>query len=175
MPLISGFCQHIVYMILLIALFMLQHGSTVSTRYSLVETIKAHIGDLQSPNGTTFESIANVDEVWDWTENAFYPEIVGSERVYIRTYNQVVGSVRLETARVGWSVHAADRNGASPGGAARECPGRARGAGLAWVEWHYRRGQGTCRWWQRMARRLRLRSSRVGGSHAAEVAVEHFV
>ena len=43
-----------------------------------------------------------VEHIWDWTENAFFDQISGEQgqRVFLRTYNQVVGSVRLETTRV---------------------------------------------------------------------------
>ena len=101
--LLYGFFQHVSYMTLLIVVFMMQHGHTVSTRYTLVETLKTYVRDLSTPSGVTFDSVGSVPQIWDWTENAFFREISGSsasERVFLRTYNQVLGSVRLQTVRV---------------------------------------------------------------------------
>eukprot|EP00966_Prymnesium_polylepis_P308204 7122198-Prymnesium_polylepis.1 len=44
--------------------------------------------------------ITSVDDFWDWTEYALAPTMVASGRVYLRTYNQVVGSLRLQATRV---------------------------------------------------------------------------
>ena len=103
--LLYGFFQHLIYMGLLILVFNLQHGHTVSTRYTLVETLKNYVRHLKTPSGNTFDNVASIPAVWDWTENAFFREISGTngdstDRVFLRTYNQVVGSVRLETVRV---------------------------------------------------------------------------
>jgi len=98
--LVVGFIQHITYMLMLISVFMLQHGRTVTDRYELVETIKGYVGGLKTPSGVTFESIGSIDDLWDWTENAFFEEFGGTDRVYVRTYNQVVGAVKMQTFRV---------------------------------------------------------------------------
>ena len=96
-----GFLQHMAYMALLITVFFLQHGNTVNNRYVLVETLKNYVGGLKTPSGVKFDSIGSVADVWDWTENAFFEEFAGtSGRVYVRTYNQVIGSVGLTTTRV---------------------------------------------------------------------------
>ena len=96
-----GFMQHISYMALLVAVFFMQHGNTVNNRYVLVETLKSYVGGLKTPSGVQFQSIGSVADVWDWTENAFFEEFAGtSGRVYVRTYNQVIGSVGLTTTRV---------------------------------------------------------------------------
>ena len=96
-----GFLQHMAYMALLITVFFLQHGNTVNNRYVLVETLKNYVGGLKTPSGVKFDSIGSVADVWDWAENAFFEEFAGtSGRVYVRTYNQVIGSVGLTTTRV---------------------------------------------------------------------------
>jgi len=93
--------KHIFYMGLLITVFFLQHGNSVNDRYVLVDTLKSYVGGLSTPSGVTFDGIGSVDNVWDWTENAFFNEFAGSSgRVYVRTYNQVIGSVGLTTTRV---------------------------------------------------------------------------
>ena len=43
---------------------------------------------MASPS--TDDSITNNDEMWDWT-SAFVANLGGQDRVYMRTYNQVVG------------------------------------------------------------------------------------
>jgi len=96
-----GFLQHMAYMSLLVAVFFMQHGNTVNNRYVLVDTLKSYVGGLKTPSGVQFQSIGSVADVWDWTENAFFEEFAGtSGRVYVRTYNQVIGSVGLTTTRV---------------------------------------------------------------------------
>jgi hypothetical protein len=86
---IVGFVQHVLYMTLLLAVFMLQHGSSVSNRFMLVDTLKGFVRGLSTPSGVTFDSISSIDEVWDWTENAFFDEFTirggaGNQRVYAR-------------------------------------------------------------------------------------------
>ena len=96
-----GFLQHMAYMSLLVAVFFMQHGNTVNNRYVLVETLKSYVGGLKTSSGVQFDTIGSVADVWDWTENAFFEEFAGtSGRVYVRTYNQVIGSVGLTTTRV---------------------------------------------------------------------------
>jgi hypothetical protein len=98
-----GFVQHIFYMILLVTVFFLQHGRTVNNRYVLVETLKSYVSGLKTPSGVEFGSIGSIGDVWDWTENAFFEEFAvpdTSGRVFIRTYNQVIGSVGFTTTRV---------------------------------------------------------------------------
>jgi len=96
-----GFLQHMSYMALLVAVFFMQHGNTVNNRYVLVETLKSYVEGLKTPSGVQFNTIGSVADVWDWTENAFFEEFAGtSGRVYVRTYNQVIGSVGLTTTRV---------------------------------------------------------------------------
>ena len=101
----SGFVQHLINLALLVTVFFLQHGRSVQTRYTLVETLKSYVNDLETPSGVTFDSISTGDEMWDWTQNALFAvdgDIEGGAggRVIVRTYNQIVGSVRFETTRV---------------------------------------------------------------------------
>ena len=60
--LIVGFMQHITYMGLLIAVFMLQYGGTVPARYALVAALKTHVTNLETPSGLTFDTISTVPE-----------------------------------------------------------------------------------------------------------------
>ena len=102
----SGFVQHVINLALLVTVFFLQSGGNVQTRYTLVETLKSYVGDLETPSGVTFDSVSTGDDVWDWTVNALFAEgseleaAEGGTRVSVRTYNQIVGSVRIETTRV---------------------------------------------------------------------------
>ena len=61
--LVKGFIQHMIYMVLLITVFMLQHGRTVHTRFILVATLKDYVKSLQSAGGVTFDSISSIDEI----------------------------------------------------------------------------------------------------------------
>jgi hypothetical protein len=99
--LVDGFMQHLTFMALLIGVFMLQHGSTVPARYALVETLKDYVNGVESPSGVTFDSAGSIPEVWEWTET-FAEGLVPSDggRVFLKTYNQLVGSIRLEATRV---------------------------------------------------------------------------
>ena len=99
--LVDGFLQHLAFMALLIGVFMLQHGGTVPARFALVETLKDYVNGVESPSGVTFDSAGSIPEVWEWTET-FAEGLVPSDggRVFLKTYNQLVGSIRLEATRV---------------------------------------------------------------------------
>ena len=98
--LVFGLVYHVIYMILLFGAFTLQHGSSVGDRFALVQSIKGEISGIATADGTTFESISNLDpQLWDWSD-ALVANLGGEDRVYMRTYNQVVGSMRMESMRV---------------------------------------------------------------------------
>lgn len=98
--LVFGLAYHVFYMALLFGAFSLQHGSSVSKRFELVQSIKSEIQSIKTAGGTTFQSMSNLDpELWDWSD-ALVATLGGEDRVYIRTYNQVVGSMRMESLRV---------------------------------------------------------------------------
>jgi hypothetical protein len=97
--LVCGFGYHILFMALTIIAYMMQHGTSVNTRYSVVETLKNQIGEIYTPSGITFDSVTTTDDIWDWLD-ALLAETGGRKRVFVRTYNQIVGSVSLETTRV---------------------------------------------------------------------------
>eukprot|EP00966_Prymnesium_polylepis_P091946 2128643-Prymnesium_polylepis.1 len=80
----------------------MQHGSTVSDRYDLVDTLTSHIYSLQTPvvyttkgalttqaGGVKLEDVNTIDGFWAWTEGAFITKLVSDGRVFVRTYNQV--------------------------------------------------------------------------------------
>ena len=165
--LVSHFLQHMIYMAIMVSVFLLQHGHTVGSRYSMVAVLKQYVHETYSSSGVTFESIRTIPDVWEWTEALIAKTAVmtkeGSEadadkdnqtetadeslrrqlkaagalgaaaagasinsrsgpadasaageavagslssggttggRVFIRTYNQLVGTVRIETLRV---------------------------------------------------------------------------
>ena len=98
--LVFGLAYHVFYMALLFGAFSLQHGSSVSNRFQLVQSIKSEIQSIKTAGGTTFESMSNFDpELWDWSDT-LVATLGGEDRVYMRTYNQVVGSMRMESLRV---------------------------------------------------------------------------
>jgi hypothetical protein len=59
------------------------------------------VNGVESPSGVTFDSAGSIPEVWEWTET-FAEGLVPSDggRVFLKTYNQLVGSIRLEATRV---------------------------------------------------------------------------
>jgi len=65
-----------------------------------VETLKNAVKTMETDDGVTFESVASIPDIWHWQQNAFFAQIAGDDRVFLRTYNHVVGSVRFETYRV---------------------------------------------------------------------------
>ena len=98
--LVFGLAYHVVYMVLLFGAFTLQHGSSVGDRFALVRSIKGEISSITTADGTSFESMSNLDpQLWDWSD-ALVATLGGQDRVYMRTYNQVVGSMRMESMRV---------------------------------------------------------------------------
>mmetsp|Transcript_54338 Transcript_54338/g.161400 ORF Transcript_54338/g.161400 Transcript_54338/m.161400 type:complete len:873 (-) Transcript_54338:1672-4290(-) len=108
---LMDFFQHLSYMLLLLVVIFMQGGSTVGKRYETVHAISEHLHNLQTIGRAqgrvgsgeypvSLMDIASVDEFWDWTEYALIPTMVGEGRVYLRTYNQVVGSLRLQATRV---------------------------------------------------------------------------
>ena len=102
--LVSGFIFHVLYISMLIAVFFLQHGRTVGDRHALVGMLKNFVTGLETPTGKTISDVANFEDFWEWSEGAFLgsirdpPEAGG--RVTVRSYNQLIGSVRLSTIRV---------------------------------------------------------------------------
>lgn len=102
-----GFLKTLSWLMLLIAVFVLQHGRTVYMRYTLVESLKNQVldtayFDTDGHEHIEFDQIRNIDHMWDWMAE-FIGELTpgdSSERVYLSTYNQIVGAVRLETMRV---------------------------------------------------------------------------
>jgi len=104
--LVFGLLYHLIFMCLLFGAFTMQHGSSVSDRFQLVESIKSEISGIQTPvvdfgnsGGVTFDKVSNLDEIWDWSD-ALIGTLGGQSRVYMRTYNQIVGSMRIESTRV---------------------------------------------------------------------------
>jgi hypothetical protein len=98
--LVFGLAYHVVYMVLLFGAFTLQHGSSVGDRFALVQSIKGEISSITTADGTSFGSMSNLDpQLWDWSD-ALVATLGGQDRVYMRTYNQVVGSMRMESMRV---------------------------------------------------------------------------
>ena len=98
--LVFGLVYHVIYMILLFGAFTLQHGSSVGDRFALVQSIKGEISSIATADGTTFKSMSNLDpQLWDWSDT-LVSTLGGQDRVYMRTYNQVVGSMRMESMRV---------------------------------------------------------------------------
>ena len=61
--LVKGFIQHMIYMVLLISVFMMQHGRTVHTRFVLVATLKDYVRHLVSPKGVTFDNINSLEHI----------------------------------------------------------------------------------------------------------------
>ena len=104
--LVFGLVYHVIFMCLMFGAFHMQHGSSVSDRFQLVESIKSEISGIATPvvdfgnsGGVTFDSVSNLDEIWDWSD-ALIGTLGGQSRVYMRTYNQIVGSMRIESTRV---------------------------------------------------------------------------
>lgn len=101
-----GFVKTLSWLMLLITVFVLQHGRTVQMRYTLVEALKNQVLDTAyfdegGHEHIDFDQIRNIDHMWDWTSEFFGAVSGGAgERVYLSTYNQIVGAVRLETMRV---------------------------------------------------------------------------
>ena len=98
--LVFGLAYHVFYMVLLFGAFTLQHGNSVGDRFALVKSIKGEISSITTADGTSFGSMSNLDpQLWDWSD-ALVTALSGEKRVYMRTYNQVVGSMRMESMRV---------------------------------------------------------------------------
>ena len=114
----NGFVNNFLLLLLLIAVFSLQHGRTVGTRFELVRALKNQMGSIKTDDGHTFDTVSSVDEIWSWTTKFFSTtsaETSGHKRsrttrTFICTYNQVVGSVRFATTRVGSRESCAYKN-----------------------------------------------------------------
>jgi hypothetical protein len=69
---IGGFVQHLLYMLLLIALIFVQGGNQIKSRYDVVQAIEGYLLDLKTsahaPHHMDIESISSTDDFWDWTE-----------------------------------------------------------------------------------------------------------
>ena len=162
--LVVDFIGHILFLVLLIGVFFMQHGRTVNNRNVLVSTIKDEINNIVTPDGLGLDAITNVGDFLIWTDSLASTvqaddggsadasvdegeaeagaaeqrrrklEIstpygraprrklkasntggggsgggrrsagggggLGAGRSYLRTYNQIVGSIRLEGVRV---------------------------------------------------------------------------
>jgi len=105
------FIQHLSYMLLFLVVIFMQFGTDVGKRYETVNAISEHLFNLKTTEqveggagrgnfAMSLMDITSVDDFWDWTEYALAPTMVASGRVYLRTYNQVVGSLRLQATRV---------------------------------------------------------------------------
>ena len=103
-----GFVTNFLLLLLLIFVFLLQHGRTVGTRFELVRALKEQLGSITTDTGITFDTVASTDDIWAWTNKFFSTtsaQATGRNgqktRTYICTYNQVIGAVRFEATRVG--------------------------------------------------------------------------
>jgi len=104
--LFSKFLRSFSYVLLLVGVVFLQYGSTVYDRFSLEKTMKEFIYDIRTPAdslmpfGMRVDMISDFTDYMDWVEHGLFARIVSEGRVWVSTYNQVVGSVRLENIRV---------------------------------------------------------------------------
>ena len=77
---------------------MTQGGSRTEQRYDIVQSIEGYLEDLKTPqhapHSVTLGNMESISDFWVWTEEAFLVSLVATDRVYIRTYNQVVRTVR---------------------------------------------------------------------------------
>ena len=46
----------------LVSVFVLQHGRTVHTRYSLVEALKHYVKETATPTGVTFQTVQSIPD-----------------------------------------------------------------------------------------------------------------
>ena len=66
--LVSQFLMHVIYMTIMVSVFILQHGHSVRSRYSMVAVLKQYVDSTITPTGIAFETIRTIPDVWDWTE-----------------------------------------------------------------------------------------------------------
>ena len=66
--LVSQFLMHVVYMTIMVSVFILQHGHSVRSRYSMVAVLKQYVDSTITPTGIAFETIRTIPDVWEWTE-----------------------------------------------------------------------------------------------------------
>ena len=66
--LVSQFLMHVIYMTIMVSVFVLQHGHSVGSRYSMVAVLKQYVAATITPTGVTFDTIRTIPDVWEWTE-----------------------------------------------------------------------------------------------------------
>lgn len=99
---LRGFALQMSYLFLLATVIALQQGSAVTDRFELENTVDEFVTGLETPSGRTIDNVGNFDEVWDWSMNGLFANLKADtgNRVWLRTYNQLVGTVRIETVRI---------------------------------------------------------------------------
>lgn len=98
-----GFFKHVVFMLLLSVVVWLQLGQTIHNRHELEHTVDEMVQSLETPEGLGFNSVSEVGDAWQWVRRGLFTKIANADElnhVYVRTYNLLVGSIRLETTRV---------------------------------------------------------------------------
>lgn len=91
--LLVGFFQHLIYLTVLTAVVMLGGGPT--PRFELATTLADYI------DSTGFGDIATLADYQSWLKNDLFEGLVpsgeeGESRVYLKTYNEILGSIRIE-------------------------------------------------------------------------------
>ena len=98
---LRGFLRDAIFLLILCSVLWAQRN--VQQRFELERTLQGFMHEITTPEGLGFDGIESLDDFWDYTENGFFTAIVDakSDGARIRTYNQLVGTARLETRRVG--------------------------------------------------------------------------
>lgn len=98
-----GFFQHLAYMIILMMVIGLQSAFNVSSRFELEHTVDDMIKSIKTPSGLTFEGVGDIGDAWLWVRDGLFAQVSAKDPnglFFLRTYNQLVGSIRIETMRV---------------------------------------------------------------------------
>lgn len=104
--LVRSMCWNLVMLVATVSILFMQVGTTVLPRYQTSHTVRNHLANVRSPSGTDLRGVNTFGKLFDWLENAFVPSMALSwmtsrsdGQVFLRTYNRVVGAIRLEVQR----------------------------------------------------------------------------
>lgn len=101
--LLVGLFRHCIHLLILCAVIWLQVGQAVKVRFDLEHTVSDHVQKLTTPGGLKHSELGNIDQAWEWMQDAFFASVQQQEvgaPVYIRTYNKLIGTVRISTTRI---------------------------------------------------------------------------
>ena len=88
-------------MLLVATVILTQKGGGVSSQYELEKTVQDNVRNIEV-DGLEFEGLSTMTEFGQWLEGGFLQTLEPDDngRVFINTYNEVIGAVRLEVVRI---------------------------------------------------------------------------